>query len=176
MYNNATITENIMPIISSAITNIEPQIDKRLWVTEQHLDQFGIDHSFSYLADADADINAKCSDHASSISAEMQLAEITNNVQQGLTQGANAVLTFNESTIAQSLAALSGQFDNIVPAEISSMLSFLTNLPNEMLTTDLSLTDAQILMIQDSATTFDTAMSNAMQTLQMALNTALAGG
>lgn len=46
-----------MPIISSNIIKTLPQIDGRSYVTEQHIDDKGVEYNFEYLADVAADTN-----------------------------------------------------------------------------------------------------------------------
>lgn len=70
----------------SEIVAISPQSDGRAYVTERHVDQFGVAHNIGYLADADTDRDAMLLIHAAQIEAGLKQLELDHwlsEVRQG---------------------------------------------------------------------------------------------
>jgi hypothetical protein len=145
-----------MPIASSAVVDFAPQKDGRVYVREQHLDSFGADHSVSYLSAAGltrAQANAACSARDAGITAQMTTDEITANIAAVSTLGANAVITFRESTVAQNAAAVRAVYKDMSQLQAVFTGEFLSTLTNGQLQTAFGLTAGQVTTLRTNTLT-----------------------
>ena len=72
--------------MTSEIISISPQADGRAYITERHVDQFGVAHTMEYLADAETDRDGTLQTHADQIEAGLKQSELDSwlsDVRQG---------------------------------------------------------------------------------------------
>lgn len=158
-----------MPIVSSAVADFSIQIDKRVWVREQQLDQFGLDHGVTYLAAANttsAQALTTATGRAPSITAQMTANEIANNLVQFTTMGAAAQMSINESTIAQNLTAFAAILPTLSASGIVSSIAFLNSLGGPTLQSLFGFTSAQVTSMQSTAVSLPAAVASAMALLE----------
>jgi hypothetical protein len=98
-----------MSIVSSSILVQTPQIDGRIWVVEQFVDNLGIIWQQVYLAPAGstpASLAAQLTTDATALAANLASTEVANNLATVLALGSLAHPTENYSTSPQNVAAL----------------------------------------------------------------------
>lgn len=72
--------------MQSILLTILPQTDGRAYVTERHVDQFGVAHNIGYLADADTDRDVMLQAHAERLAEQLRQSELDSwlaEVKQG---------------------------------------------------------------------------------------------
>lgn len=72
--------------MTSEIISISPQADGRAYITERHVDQFGVAHNMEYLADADTDRDAMLQTRAEQLAEQLRQSELDSwlaEVKQG---------------------------------------------------------------------------------------------
>lgn len=72
--------------MTSEIVATSPQSDGRAYVTERHVDQFGVAHNMEYLADAETDRDAMLQTHADQLAEQLRQSELDSwlaDVKQG---------------------------------------------------------------------------------------------
>lgn len=122
-----------MPIVSSTYEAGATQTDGRVWVHEVHTDQLGVEHTRDWLAEAGADLEAALAEHAAQQGTALHDGEIAANVLAVKTLGANAVLSFEHSTLAESVAAFRAGFAQSTPPEALMTAAFLASRTDDVL-------------------------------------------
>jgi len=123
-----------------------------VWITEQHTDHLGVTYDRTYLADDGADLDTALASYAVTLGAQITETEIAANLAQVLANGPAAVLTFNYSTQAQSIAAMARQAANLSRWESVQLAQFLLMLA----TNDLA---APVGMSADEVTALGVAVA-----------------
>lgn len=162
-----------MPIVSSVIASDSPQADGRRYVQEMHTDNLGAEHSVLYLTpDAAWDAGAALLARVPVIDAQLTAAEVAANVAQGMTAGAGAALTFNDSTVQQNLQALAGAFPSVTAEEMGLMIAYLLSLPPATVAGVFGMTAAQLALIEQNNGAFVAALEALASSLGAAIATA----
>lgn len=160
-----------MPIQSSSVTGFNRQIDDRIAVIEQHLDQFGGDRGRFYLAASGttrAQAATACSNIDATISAQMAANEIAANLAAVAAFGAQATITFIESTVAQNAAAVRAAYATMTRVQAIFTGEFLGSLTTGQLQTAFGLTSGQVTTLR---TNFLTPATNAAATIRASVGT-----
>lgn len=71
-----------MPIVSSSIVSNRRQIDDRLKIIEQHVDNTGKIYLINYIALSTVNLNTELALHASNLSEILEATEISNNLNE----------------------------------------------------------------------------------------------
>lgn len=140
-----------MPIVSSAVVDFAPQIDGRIFVREQHLDSFGVNHSQSYLATEGttlAQANVACAAKDAAITAQMTANEIQTNINQVSTFGKFATITLNESTGAQNITVFRAQYALMTQLQSVFTGEYLSTLSDASLELTFSMTQPQVATLR----------------------------
>ena len=137
-----------MPIVSAAITAVNPQADGRRWVTEAHTDQLGTIYTVSYLAGASDDLQAAMTARMASLGADLTNGEITANINAILLNGSLAALSFNYSTPLQNRAALRQAYQGASRQDAIMIGDFLSSLTDAQLQTAFGLTAGQVATLR----------------------------
>lgn len=103
-------------ILSSAILADRPQVDGRRYVTEEHLDDQGETTRVTYLALANADVQAAATARQATILDQLRAAEVAANIAKAL--NAELMFTFRYSTVAENEVALRAVFQTATRWEL----------------------------------------------------------
>lgn len=160
-----------MPIQSSFVTSFSPQIDGRIWVSERHLDQLGVDHGRFYLASVGltpSQASASCAAIDAAITDQMTQNEVATNILAISTLGKLATITFNESTVAQNAAAVRAAYATMTQNQAVFTGEFLGSLTDIQLQTAFGLTSGQVTTLRAN---FLTQATNAAASIRASVGT-----
>lgn len=130
-------------IISSVLKSF-PQKDGRSLVNEVHTDLIGMTHDLGYTAEIGEDQNTTLARHALETGDALNRGEVSGNIGNIMTLGANATFSLLYSTVSENTAALREAYKTAIQAQAVLIGDFLNTLTDQQLMNAFNLTAGQV--------------------------------